>query len=179
MKFRGVLATRSDDQRLYVLLGSGFARPLSSGDPDTFTSDWLAAHTAARIRPISRMFVTNRLSKQTSEIVYIWIEDGKDCLNVDMVRSGLFPASAMYDMVDNLNGLNRLLERDPKLADARAEIEKERAEAPQDRTERLIASDDYHKRLRRVDKAEALARAEKRGVWSDAMRDERQSDGYP
>lgn len=178
LRFRDIFASRPEDQRTYVLLGSGFIRGLRFGNPSAFISDWLAAHPSAGITRISRMGTTNTRTLKTTEIVYIWVEDREHSLNVDMVRVGLFPGTAMYDMVDNLNGLNRLLE-DPKLADARAQIEKERAASPQDRTERLITEDDYRERLRRIDAAESQARAEKLGIWSDAMEAERQSEGYP
>ena len=138
-----------DDQNMYVLLGSGFIRVIRFGDPDVFILAWLAAHPAATVTPISRMFTTNTRSLETAEIVYIWVEDGDQSLNVDMVRAGLFPGAAMYDMVDNLNGLNRWL-ADPKHADERAEIDKERAAAPQDRTERLVAAGDYRARIGRI-----------------------------
>jgi hypothetical protein len=177
--FHDIFALRPGDHRVYVLLGSGFIRAPQSGDPGAFISDWLAAHPAAKITPISRMFTTNTRSLVTSEIVYIWIEDHEQSLNVDMIRAGIYPGATMYDMVDNEKGLDRLLEEDPKLADARAQIEKERAAAPQDRTERLVADDDYGERIRRIDAAESQARAEKLGIWSDAMKDERESEGLP
>src|ERR1700730_4810631 len=112
------------------------------------------------------MFTTNTRTKQTRQIVYIWVEDGEMSLNVDLVRAGIFPGAAMADMVDNLKGLDELL-KDPKLAATRAQIEKERAEAPQDKTERLVSEDDYERRMRRIEGAEAQAREEKLGIWSD------------
>jgi hypothetical protein len=96
------MATQANDTRLYFLLGSGFLRPpLSYGDSDTFISDWLDAHPAARLTRISHMFSTNRMSKRTDEFVYIWLEDGDHSLNVEMVKVGLFPGALMYDMVDS------------------------------------------------------------------------------
>src|SRR5581483_9770358 len=100
--FQDIFASRPGDQRVYVLLGGGFFRGIRFGNPAAFISDWLAAHTAAEITPISRMFTTNTRSLKTSEIVYIWVEDREHSLNIDMVRAGLFPGGAMYDMVDNL-----------------------------------------------------------------------------
>lgn len=178
LRFHDIFASRPEDHLIYILLGSGIIRGLRFGNPSAFISDWLAAHPSAGITRISRMVTTNTRTLKTTEMVYIWVEDREHSLNVDMVRVGLFPGAAMYDMVDNLNGLNRLLE-DPKLADARAQIEKERAASPQDRTERLITEDDYRERVRRIDAAESQARAEKLGIWSDAMEAERQSEGYP
>jgi hypothetical protein len=178
LRFQNIFASRRGDQRLYILLGGGFIRVLSFGSPGAFISDWLAAHPTATVTPISRRFTTNTITRKTAEMVYIWVEDREHSLNVDMVRAGLFPGDAMYDMVDHLNGLNQLLQ-DPELADARAQIEKERAAAPQDLTGRLITENDYKERVRRIDEAENQARAEKLGIWSDAMEAERQSEGYP
>ncbi len=99
-------------------------------------------------------------------------------LNVDLVRAGVFPGAVMADMVDNFNGLNELL-KNPQLAATKAQIEKERAEAPQDRTERLIAEDEYRLLMHRVEVAETQAQSKKLGIWSDALKEERESEGYP
>jgi hypothetical protein len=176
--FQEIFATRKDDGREYIVLGSGWLRTIQSGNPGQFISSWLAAHPAASIKPISRMGMTNTKSKHTDELVYIWVEDGEVSLNVDLVRAGIFPGAVMADMVDNYNGLTEQLKR-PELAFAKAQIEKERAEAPQDRPQRLISDDQYQLFAHRIELAEDQARAEKLGIWSDAMKEERESDGYP
>lgn len=51
------------------------------------------------------------------------------------LRAGIFAGGTMFDMVDNHKGLDEFLKHDPKLADARAQIEKERTAASQDRTD--------------------------------------------
>ncbi|MBS0377976.1 MAG: hypothetical protein JSS29_05765 [Proteobacteria bacterium] len=176
--FDEFFATRKGDARQYFLLGGGWLLTIQSGNPGRFISDWLEAHPAATATPVSRMFVTNTKSKVTSEMVYIWVDDGNQSLNVDLVRAGVFPAGVMYDMVDNQKGLEELL-KDPRLAAAKAQIEKERAEAPQDRSERLMTDNAYLERINRVNAAEELARKEKVGIWSDAMKEEREADGLP
>jgi hypothetical protein len=65
-----------------------------------------------------------------------------------------------------------------ELAFAKAQIEKETAEAPQDLPQRLISEDQYKRFAHRIDVAENQARAEKVGIWSDAMKEERESEGY-
>ena len=100
-----------------------------------------------------------------------------DSLNVDLIRTGMYPGGVMADMVDNLNGLDELL-KDPKLADTKALIEKERAEAPRDQSERLIADDEYKVLIHQVEIAETQARSEKLGIWSDKMKEEREAEGY-
>jgi hypothetical protein len=178
LTFRETLASRAGDARLYFVVGNGWLLGIRSKNSGQFITDWLAAHPSATVIPISRSFDTNTRTKQTTESVYIWIEDGGRSLNVDSVRAGIFPASEMRDMVDTRKGVDELL-KDPKMASAKAEADKERAEAPQDRVERLITEDDYIVRMRRIDEAEALARKEKLGVWSDAKEEERQAQGYP
>jgi hypothetical protein len=175
--FQEIFATRKDDVREYIVLGSGWLRPIQSGNPGQFISSWLAAHPAASIKLVSRMGVTNTKSKRTEELVYIWVEDGEMSLNVDLVRAGIFPGAVMADMVDNFNGLTKQL-KNSELAFAKAQIEKETAEAPQDLPQRLISEDQYKRFAHRIDVAENQARAEKVGIWSDAMKEERESEGY-
>jgi hypothetical protein len=172
-----IMASKPNDQGVYVLLGSGFLRPTTFGEPRVFVSEWLKSHPNATVTPISRSLSTNTRTHQLMEIVYIWIEDGADSLNVDLVRGGIFAAGTMYDMVDNEKGLEQLLKNDPKLADARAEIAKEKAAAPQDRSERLISDENYKARIARINEAERFAREKKLGIWSDAMKEVREADG--
>jgi endonuclease YncB( thermonuclease family) len=178
LTFQDILATRQRDSRLYVLVGSGWLRGIRFGDPGKYVSQWLAEHPSATVTPISRMLITNTRTKKGDELVYIWIEDGDASLNVDLVSAGIFPCAAMADMVDNDKGLTEAL-KDPRLAAAKAQIEKERAEMPQDRPARLVSEDEYKKRMRRVELAESEAREEKRGIWSDAMKAEREENGIP
>lgn len=177
LNFQEIFAHRAGDARTYILLGGGWLRSIQSGNPGAFVSKWLADHPTASIRPISRQFWTNTKTKRTDEWVYIWVEDGTLSLNVDMVRAGIYPGGVMADMVEQFNGLNEVL-KSPKLADAKAMIEKERAEAPQDRSERLVSEDEYRLLMRRVEVAENQARSDKVGIWSDALKDERESEGY-
>ena len=176
--FQEIFATRKNDAREYILLGSGWLRTIQSGNPGQFISGWLAAHPGATIKAVSQMGVTNTKSRRTEQMVYVWVEDGEKSLNVDLVRSGAYPGGVMADMLDNYNGLTELLKK-PELAFARAQIEKERSEAAQDHPQRLVSEDEYEQFRQRIVAAENEARAEKLGIWSDAMKEERQSDGYP
>jgi hypothetical protein len=79
---------------------------------------------------------------------------------------------------DNDEGLTELL-KNPQLADAKAQIEKERAEMPQDRPERLVSEEEYKLRMDQVQVAETKARQERLGIRSEEMKAERESDGLP
>ena len=171
--FKEIFATRKGDAREYILLGSGWLRSIQSGSPSQFILGWLAAHPAASVKPISRMY----LRHGSEDLVYIWVEDGEMSLNVDLVRAGIFPGGVMADMVDNYNGLTELL-KDPRLASVKEQIEKERAEEPQDKPQRLISEDEYKRFGQRIAAAENQARDEKIGIWSDAMKEERESEGF-
>jgi hypothetical protein len=172
-----IMASKPNDPRLYVLLGSGFLRPFTVENADGFVPKWIKNHPRAVSTAISRMISTNTITHHQQEIVYIWIEDGDDSLNVDLVRAGIFQGSTMYDMVDNLKGMDKMLKSDPKLADTWAQIRKERASAPQDRTDRLIPDSNYEARMLRIDNAERYARSKKLGIWSNTMKDEREAEG--
>ena len=177
LQIRNGIASRPGDQRAYVLLGSGFIRALSFGDPKSFITEWMVQHPRATFEVIPADHFTNTRTRIRSEIDYIWVEDGQRALNVDLVRNGTFQGATMYDMVDNARGLNRLLATDPRLASARARIARERAAAPEDRAERLVSEDDYKARMLRVENAEQKARSEKLGIWSDGMKEEREAEG--
>ncbi len=70
--------------------------------------------------------------------VYVWIEDGGECLNEVLVSNGVFPGGVMIDMVESAQRLSQIL-LDPKLTDTRAQVEKERAAIPlEDLPKRLI-----------------------------------------
>lgn len=171
LTFRDGFGSRKNDHRIYVLTGGGWIRGIRFGDPDQFVKAWIAQHPLATITPVSKMPI------KADELVYIWIEDQSSSLNVDLVRAGIFPGGAMADMVDNDKGLTELL-KSPKLADARALIEKERAENPQNRPERLEPEGEYSRHMDKIKMAEAEASKQKVGMWSDSMKEEREDAGY-
>jgi hypothetical protein len=176
-----VFATRPNDALTYVLIGGGWLRGLRSEDPAKFISAWLEKHPAATVKPISRM-VLPRDRVKDEQIEYIWIEDGKASLNVDLVRAGLFPAPAMADMVDFRKQLDEIL-KDPRVAAETAQLEKRHPEAPQasslPRPDRMISNEDYKQRMQRAEAAAEQARKEKLGIWSDSMKEEREALGGP
>jgi len=176
LTFQDIFATRQGDTRAFVLVGGGWFRGIRFGSPSEFISKWLAQHPSATVTPVSRMLMTNTRTKKSSEFVYVWLHDGDASLNVDLVRAGIFLGAAMADMVDNDKGLTELL-KNPQLADARAQIKKERTQMPQGRPERLVSEDEYAEQMRRIDAAEAVARKEKLGIWSDAMKADREAQG--
>lgn len=171
-----IFASRaSNPGSTYVLLGSGYLRTLSARNENEFIKHWLEIHPHATATPISTCNGA-RVGTPPKRIVYVWIEDGAESLNVALIEEGIFPGGVMLDMVESQH---RLLEemRDPKLASTREQIEKEIAAQPEsDRVKRLISDADYAERRKRIEAAEAKARDGKKGIWSDAMKEERQAE---
>ena len=172
LTFHDGFGSRKEDRRTYVLTGCCWIRGIRFGDPDQFVTNWIARHPQATATPVSQMTL------MSDELVYVSVKDGDTSLNVDLIRAGIYPGGAMADMVDNDDHLTEVMKK-PELAFARKEFEKGRAETPQEhRPKRFISDEDYQRFLQQVIEAEKEARAEKRGVWSDAMREEREADGY-
>ena len=172
LTFKEGFGSRKGDHRTYVLTGCCWIRGIRFGDPDLFVTEWIAQHPLATITPVSKMPI------KSDKLVYLWIADRDSSLNEDMVRAGIYPGAAMADMLDNDKGLTELL-KNPKLADARAIVEKERAQSPQTRPERLESEDEYNRHMDKIKTAETEARKQKTGVWSDSMKEERESLGIP
>ena len=172
LAFQDGFGSRKGDRRMYVLTGCCWIRGIRFGDPDKFVAKWLAQHPLATMTPVSKRLM------DADEWVYVWIEDHASSLNVDLVRAGIFPGGAMADMVDNDKFLTEVL-KNPKLAGARALAEKALAENPQIRPERLESEDEYNRHMDKIKTAEIEARKQKRGIWSDSMKEEREDAGYP
>jgi endonuclease YncB( thermonuclease family) len=155
----------------------GYLRTLSAHSENEFINHWLEVHPHATATPIPTCNAA-RAGTPPKRVVYVWLEDGAESLNVALVEEGIFAGGVMLDMVESQH---RLLEemREPKLAGARKQIEKEiAAQSESDRVKRLITDADYADRRKRIEAAEAKARNGEKGIWSDAMKEERQSEGF-
>jgi endonuclease YncB( thermonuclease family) len=172
LTFHDGFGSRKGDRRTYVLTGCCWIRGIRFGDPDQFVTKWIGQHPQATVTPVSKMTL------MSDELVYVSVKDGDTSLNVELIRAGIYPGGAMADMVDNDDHLIEIM-RKPELAFARKEFEKGRAETPQEhRPKRFISDEEYQRFSQQVTEAEKEARAEKLGIWSDAMMEEREADGY-
>jgi hypothetical protein len=179
LRFEYLFGTRPGDSATYFFLGSGWLRALTTGSQEEFVKQWLKAHPDAVATPISERNVALAGRQPPMHWVYIWIEDGEDCLNVDLISSGIFPGGVMIDMVEQEQRISELI-LDPTLKDMRVQIEKERAETPiKDRPRRLVSDSDYTARMARIEAAESQARNNKRGIWSDRYKSEREMEDLP
>lgn len=166
----GIAAHRRSDPDLYCLAGGdacalGFPMLLGVGNDMEFAAKWMAAHPRAIAIPISVESKKVFTARPPVHSTYIWIEDGKDSVNVSLVREGIYRAQAMIDMVGASRDFMKTFD-DPRLASGRAQILKERAE--EQTPQRLISDDEYAERMKRLAAAEQDAKANKKGLWSDA-----------
>jgi hypothetical protein len=177
IKFDKIFGAKSADTATYMYLGSGWLRPLTTGTSESFVSKWLESHPFAKATLISDMKFGSNSRRASSQLLYVWIEDDQDCLNIALIRNGIFPGGVMIDSVEAEQQLTKLL-LDPKLASAREQVEKERAVRPkEDSPKRFVSDLDYKARLMLIEKAENEARDKKLGIWSDDFKSEREALG--
>jgi hypothetical protein len=163
----GVNAHRLGDGDVYCLIGGDFCLttlgPIVHEDQVGFISDWLAQHPGAIATPISNESFKVMRDQPPLHGTYIWIEDGKESLNLALVRNGFYSAHSLADMVEARQQLEDSMKA-PSLADARAIMAKERAEEAAPR--RLITDQDYKSKMLQANTAEQDAARAQVGIWS-------------
>ena len=163
----GIYATRSGDPTLYCLLGANACIvrfPNDAWNQDALITRWLAAHPDAEAVPISSRGWRIGKAGSLQPREYLWVEDHGESLNVVLVREGHYAAGAMIDMVDAQRQM--LSSMGPLGRDIIAE---ELARTPEeDKARRLVTDADYLAKLRLVSIAESDAKADQRGIWSEA-----------
>ena len=162
----GIYATRTGDPTLYCLLGANTCRfklPHNPWTTDPQIDSWLTIHPDAHVIPVSEQRQSIFPKGPQVHLVYIWIEDGPDSLNVSLIREGRYAATAMIDMVE---AAQRSL--DEMDADLRQRLDEERAQVPvENRPHRLITDPDYAAKMQLVMQVEQDAKRNKKGLWSD------------
>jgi hypothetical protein len=156
-------AVRSGNSRdVYSLLGIGQIKGLRSKNFDALVARWLAAHPKAIVKDVCSVRMN---LKHDGEMVFIWIADGDENLNVYLVSEGAVPAALMHDFVEVDESIS-------------AEHRQELAKIPNGLgppPKRLIPAGAYSAFTRRVDAVGEQAQATKKGIWSseyDSLRDE-------
>ena len=163
----GVNAHRMDDADVYCLMGGDFCLtalgPIVHEDQVAFISNWLSQHPLAIATPISNESFKVMRDQAPIHGTYIWIEDGKESLNLALVRNGYCGAHALTDMVEARQQFDDSMKASG-LPDARTIMAKERAEeaAPQ----RVVADQDYKFKMQQANAAEHDAEKAQVGMWS-------------
>ena len=150
LSFESIFATRGDDEStIYSLLGAGFFRAPRSGQEDSLVVAWLADHPDATVTPVSTM--GPMMQDGTGDMIYVWISDGPDTLNVHLIRRGAFPGGVMED----------------HLAVARHMEEIEVPFEDEASIRRFVPDAEYEDFIARVIAAEELAASEELGLWAE------------
>jgi hypothetical protein len=148
LHFTAIFGQRGGEKAVYCLLGSGFFRTPRSGEEDALIKAFAADHPGAQAIPVTLTVPSIVATGPRVPMFFVWIEDGDASLNVMLVREGAFPGGVMIDAVQMANsGMPQ-----PK---------------EEDRPRRLIDDGRYQSFLQRVMAAEAAAKAERKGVWSE------------
>jgi len=165
----GFNAHRLGNADVYCLIGGDLCLtmlglgPMAHEDQVAFISNWLSLHPSATAIPISTE--SRKIMRDSPPIhgTYIWIEDGKESLNLALVRNGYYGAHALIDMVETRQQFDDSM-KGPAMSAARTIMAQERADelTPQ----RLITDQDYKSKMEQANAAEQDASKAQVGIWS-------------
>jgi len=173
LRFEKFFAARAGDSATYCLLGNGYFRTISSDEEDSIISDWLRTHPKALAVPVS---ITGEGSKMP--MVYFWAVDGSENLNLYLVTKGAFPGSVMLDAVHFF----QLARGSRESADAERGYNYYKKIKPDSQAvkelppRRLVSDSSYRTFVKKLLKAEDVARNRKVGIWSDRFKDLREEE---
>lgn len=95
IKWESVFGQRENGNNdLYCLMGSGFFIAEQSNDFDDVVQAWLTKHNDARALPVLSIPHMEELTG-AGELMYVWISDRKENLNLHLVRQGCCVAGTM------------------------------------------------------------------------------------
>lgn len=161
----GIHAHRLGDPDIYCLLGGvscevSFPVPSLAPGEIEFVQHWLRRHPRAQAVPMSAAKHKRMVDGPVLHSTYVWIEDGRESLNVELVRNGFYRTDSLEDMLAYDRQFRAEVNDD-------AELRKEREETGTPL--RLVSDEDYAARMARGVAAEREAERNKRGLWSEAV----------
>ena len=142
----------STTETVYCLLGTGFFRAPRAENTDSLISSWTKQHPDALVIPVYTSGPTMTDSKK-SKMIYSWIVDKSDTLNIILVRQGCIPGGTMQrpETWDEMDKEKRKLWHDNKKPNEKIHVD----------------SKAYKDFLDKVAKAETEARNNKLGIWTE------------
>lgn len=166
----GIFAHRVGNPDRYCLVGSqtcrlGIPSLFVNDNALKFIDDWLTRHPKALATPLSDERRTLLPVRTPKHFTYVWIEEGRDSLNVALVHQGFAFAHELIDMVDADAEFMRQFDA-PGLQSAKDQIQKERQQ--EEPAERLLPDSSYSERMKLAEAAERDAERHQRGLWSEA-----------
>jgi endonuclease YncB( thermonuclease family) len=105
-------------------------------------------------------------------MTYIWATDGSENLNLMLVKKGALPATDMLDAVQ-FDALSKGTAQRAAIEAGAAYARKVNPNLPQIQERpprRLVSDSDYGVFLKALTKANAEARTQKKGIWSDKLK---------
>ena len=142
----------SKSETVYCLLGTGFFRAPRTENTDSLISAWTNQHPDALVIPVYTSGPTMTDSKE-SKMIYAWVVDKSDTLNIILVRLGCIPGGTMQrsETWDEMDKEKRKLWHDNKKPNETVHVD----------------SKAYKDFLDKVAKAEIQARNNKLGIWTE------------
>lgn len=168
LKFQKFFGQRTGDKTTYCLLGNGFFRTISSSEEDTVIPEWVSKHPNAKAVPVSIIGDGSKMP-----IVYIWVVDGTENLNLSLVRSGVFPGSVMLDAV-HFEILSRGTRDRANIEAGAAYARKLNPNLPEPKENpprRLVPNATYEAFLKDLAIAQSTAQTQKSGIWADKFKE--------
>jgi hypothetical protein len=168
----GVHAHRFADADVYCLLrdqacATGWPIPPLVPEEYRFVAHWLRRHPDAVATPISVQSQKRMQNGPRTHSTYVWVEDGGQSLNVELVRGGYYRADSLRDVIAEDGRVTAGRQNDdPAKATEFPELDSESDEPGP--PVRLVSERSDSLRMDRVKTAEAEAQKYKRGLWSDA-----------
>ena len=154
VEFQSIFGVRpGEPQVTYCLLGRGFFLADRSNSLDSLLLAWSQSHPTARLVPVASYGPT-KIDDPESKMIYSWIVDDKDTLNLHLVKYGAYAGRTMLR---------------PQTWEELPEREKEMYRESGEKSNVVVEVDldDYEKFLIRLESAEQFAAQNQYGVWAN------------
>lgn len=165
LAFRDIFAHRAGEQTVYCLLGNGFFMAPRSSDVKSLVNAWLTSHPEAQAIPVS---IIGEGSKRP--MIYVWLTDKDESLNLHLIKRGAFPADVMLDAV-HFNDMSRGSPQQQAIQagiDAYRKANPTAAHPQKEGTPRRLQPDaTYASFLKQLADADRVARSQHVGVWAE------------
>jgi hypothetical protein len=142
----------SKTETAYCLLGTGFFRAPRANNTDSLISTWTNQHPDALVIPVYTSGPTMTDSKE-SRIIYTWVVDKSDTLNIILVRQGCVPGGTM--------------QRPPTWKEMNKKQRKLFYDNKKPKEQLYVDSKSYNDFLDKVAKAEKEAQEKELGIWTE------------
>lgn len=164
LQFHDIFAQRAGEQTMYCLLGNGFFMAPRSSDVKSLVNNWLTLHPEAQAIPVSIIG-----EGSTRPMIYIWLIDKGESLNLHLIKNGAFPADVMLDAV-HFSDMSRDSPQQKSIQagiDAYSRANPTAPPPPKEGPPRRLQPDAaYASFLKQLADADRFARSQHLGVWA-------------